>query len=201
MTDERRSENRLLVGSALLPLLLAMPLAMGGDAIVMAKKAYANGGGGGGSGGSASGGGAAGAAGGAAGAAGGAAGAAGGAAGAAGGAGGAAGGAAGAAGGAAGAAGGAAGAAGSAAGTAAGSAPGGATYSSDLSVIDAFLRSPRVTYPLDGQQSTVSVQSPFVDRLGQTCRIVEQRVIIAGEQVKASGTMCLQPDGRWALVP
>jgi surface antigen len=54
---------------------------------------------------------------------------------------------------------------------------------------------------LVGQKSTVTVQSAFVDRHGQTCRIVEQTVIIAGEKVKASGTMCLQPDGRWALVP
>jgi len=35
---------------------------------------------------------------------------------------------------------------------------------------------------------------------GQTCRIIEQTVLIAGQRVRATGTMCQQPDGRWTLI-
>ena len=39
----------------------------------------------------------------------------------------------------------------------------------------------------------------FSNNLGQPCRVVEQIVIINGQRVRATGTVCQQPDGRWAI--
>jgi surface antigen len=50
------------------------------------------------------------------------------------------------------------------------------------------------------QRQQTRVTSAFTNRLGQPCRVVEQEVWIGGEPVKASGTVCEQPNGVWALM-
>jgi hypothetical protein len=84
---------------------------------------------------------------------------------------------------------------------AASGAGGGFSYTPELGAVDAFLRSPNATYPLVGQKSIVRVQSAFDDRDGRPCRVIEQTVTIAGAPVRATGTVCQRPDGRWMLVP
>jgi surface antigen len=39
----------------------------------------------------------------------------------------------------------------------------------------------------------------FRNARGETCRMVEQTVVIGGQKTSATRTMCEQPDGRWAL--
>jgi surface antigen len=50
------------------------------------------------------------------------------------------------------------------------------------------------------QRQNARVTSAFTNRLGQPCRVVEQDVWIGGETVKASGTVCEQPNGVWAVM-
>jgi surface antigen len=50
------------------------------------------------------------------------------------------------------------------------------------------------------QRQNAHVTSSFTNRLGQPCRVVEQDVWIGGEPVKASGTVCEQPNGVWAVM-
>ena len=39
----------------------------------------------------------------------------------------------------------------------------------------------------------------FRNARGETCRVVEQTVVIGDHKTPAIRTMCEQPDGRWAL--
>jgi hypothetical protein len=47
----------------------------------------------------------------------------------------------------------------------------------------------------------VRVRSAFHDRHGKPCRIIEETVMIAGQSVRATATVCQQSNGRWSLVP
>jgi surface antigen len=68
-----------------------------------------------------------------------------------------------------------------------------------MSALDAFLRSPDATHAESGTVGKAVVLSAFTNDLGQACRVIEQRVFIAGQRVHATGTVCRQPDGRWLL--
>lgn len=48
------------------------------------------------------------------------------------------------------------------------------------------------------QQSPRVVRS-FRDTSGQPCRVVNETVLIDGEKTRATGTMCKQSDGHWAI--
>ena len=94
----------------------------------------------------------------------------------------------------------AAGAAGGGAGSGAG---GGFAYTSEMSAIEAFLRSPAATHPVatgPELKQRVRIVSAYKNALGQSCNIVEQRVSISGQSVLALGTVCRRKDGQWALV-
>jgi hypothetical protein len=52
-----------------------------------------------------------------------------------------------------------------------------------------------------GARNTAVVKARYTDAAGRPCRLVEQSVTIDGETVRARGTICRMPDGRWALVP
>jgi hypothetical protein len=66
-----------------------------------------------------------------------------------------------------------------------------------------FLASPEATRvaPGRGIDNTAVVKAVYTDRAGRPCRVVEQSVTIDGETVRARGTICRLPGGRWALVP
>ena len=70
-------------------------------------------------------------------------------------------------------------------------------------MLDAFLRSPAAVRPAravaEGSQQ-VRVMSNFTNPSGQRCNVVEQTVRVGGDLVRATGTLCLQNDGRWVLV-
>jgi len=70
-----------------------------------------------------------------------------------------------------------------------------------MSARDAFLRSPAATRLADGDEGRTRVVRTFTDRLGETCRLVEQRVFIGGRAVRAAGAVCRQPDGSWIFAP
>ncbi|HJT08021.1 MAG TPA: hypothetical protein VJ747_13905, partial [Stellaceae bacterium] len=67
---------------------------------------------------------------------------------------------------------------------------------------DAFLRSLAAIRPSaqTAQRQDTRVTSAFTNRLGQPCRVVEQDVWISGAPVRATGTVCEQPNGVWALM-
>jgi len=94
---------------------------------------------------------------------------------------------------------------GAAASTAAGggvsSAAAGAGARDALFAQDAFLQSAVATRAAPGvaEHERVRVISVFTDEKGRPCRVMEQRVSISGQQVKAIGTICRGADGRWAL--
>jgi surface antigen len=44
------------------------------------------------------------------------------------------------------------------------------------------------------------VVSAFTNGEGQPCNVVEQTVNIGGERVRATGTVCRQSGGTWALM-
>jgi surface antigen len=71
-----------------------------------------------------------------------------------------------------------------------------------MSALDAFLRSPAAThwYALKPGQQQVQVIRVYRNTFGQSCKVIKQSVFISGTKVDASGTMCQQPDGRWALM-
>ncbi|HZB91705.1 MAG TPA: hypothetical protein VE397_09705, partial [Stellaceae bacterium] len=80
---------------------------------------------------------------------------------------------------------------------------GGFAYTPEISALEAFLRSPAATHPLLAvapDQQQVRVIAEFRNATGQSCQVVEQRVFIGGARVRATGTVCQQPDGRWALM-
>jgi surface antigen len=72
-----------------------------------------------------------------------------------------------------------------------------------LSVGRAFLASPAATRVAAGRsaQNTVVVKQVYKDKAGRPCRVVEQTVMIDGQQVRASGRVCENTGGRWALAP
>jgi hypothetical protein len=39
----------------------------------------------------------------------------------------------------------------------------------------------------------------FRNERGEACRVVEQPVVIGGQKMSATSTMCQQPDGRWEV--
>jgi surface antigen len=41
----------------------------------------------------------------------------------------------------------------------------------------------------------------FRNALGQSCRVVEQTIVIGGQRTPATGTMCQRYDGHWEIVP
>jgi len=65
--------------------------------------------------------------------------------------------------------------------------------------IEAFLRSPAATHASAAQGQEVEVISGFRNAHGQSCRVVQQTVIIAGQNVHATGTMCQEANGSWTL--
>jgi surface antigen len=69
--------------------------------------------------------------------------------------------------------------------------------------IRAFLESPAATRVAAGRstENDVEVVSYFNDARGRDCRVVEQVVTIGTQPVRARGTVCQDPGGRWALVP
>jgi hypothetical protein len=89
-------------------------------------------------------------------------------------------------------------------GTGAGGGAGGGGGATDLvtnrAVLEAFLRSPRALQteaPPDRQD--LRVVRGFQNARGQRCRVVAQTVVIGGQPVRATGTLCRQADGHWAL--
>lgn len=102
------------------------------------------------------------------------------------------------AGGAGGSGGGGAGAGGAGAGGAGG---GGATaFVTNEAVLEAFLRSPRAVHPATPpDRQDVRVVRGFRNARGQRCHLVAQTVVIGGRHVRATGTLCRQPDGHWVL--
>jgi surface antigen len=71
-----------------------------------------------------------------------------------------------------------------------------------MSAQEAFLRSPAAThwYVLKPGQQQVQVIRVYRNAFGESCQVIKQSVFIAGTRVDAIGTMCQQPDGRWALM-
>jgi surface antigen len=69
-----------------------------------------------------------------------------------------------------------------------------------MSALEAFLRSPAAThwYAVQPQQQ-VQVIRRYRNAAGRSCQVIRQSVFISGMTVKAIGTVCQQPDGRWAL--
>jgi surface antigen len=67
-------------------------------------------------------------------------------------------------------------------------------------VLEAFARSPAATRTATATSSEqLRILSGFRNAEGQPCQVVEQTVLISGQRVRATGTMCQQPDGRWVL--
>jgi surface antigen len=54
-------------------------------------------------------------------------------------------------------------------------------------------------YAVKPSDQEAHVVRGYRNALGQDCQVVEQSVFIAGQLVRATGTVCRQPDGRWAL--
>jgi surface antigen len=56
-------------------------------------------------------------------------------------------------------------------------------------------------HPMVGvaQTERARIISSFTNSEGQPCRVVEQSVFISGRRVRATGTMCEQPNGVWTL--
>ena len=67
----------------------------------------------------------------------------------------------------------------------------------------AFLASPAATHVAAGRgaRNTVVIKALYTDAAGRPCRVVEQTVMIDGEAVRASGSICQMPGGQWTLVP
>ena len=166
----RSFRHGIFVSAAALMVFFVAPHNTDGDHGWLVKKVFARGEGGGGGGGGAGGGGEGGGAGG----------------------GGAGGG---------GAGGGGAGGGGAGAGGAGGAGGGGGGGGGDnAEVFNAFLRSPRAMHSsVAPERQKLRVIRSFSNAHGQPCRVVEQTVFIDGRQTLATGTMCRQADGRWAL--
>jgi len=71
-----------------------------------------------------------------------------------------------------------------------------------LSVGRAFLASPAATRVAAGRSThnSVVVKEVYKDAAGRPCRVVEQTVVIDGQQVRANGKVC-RAGGQWALAP
>jgi hypothetical protein len=67
----------------------------------------------------------------------------------------------------------------------------------------AFLQSPAAMHLATGvgQNERTRVISAFRNTHGQPCHLVEQTVYIDGERARATGTVCRQSNGKWALTP
>jgi surface antigen len=72
-----------------------------------------------------------------------------------------------------------------------------------LSVGRAFLASPAATRVAAGSnvRNTVVVKAFYKDKAGRPCRVVEQTVMINGQNVRADGKVCRKAGGQWALAP
>ena len=67
-------------------------------------------------------------------------------------------------------------------------------------IIEAFLRSPQAMHAASVPDAqSMKIMRAFRNARGQTCRVVEQTVIISGQQTRATGTVCQQTDGHWAI--
>jgi hypothetical protein len=56
----------------------------------------------------------------------------------------------------------------------------------------------------DAMHTTADVQNMkfvmgFLNARGELCRVVEQPVVINGQKMSATSTLCQQADGRWAV--
>jgi len=54
--------------------------------------------------------------------------------------------------------------------------------------------------PDTGARGAVVPRPAFKNRLGQYCREYQQTVIVGGQEERAYGTACRQPDGQWQIV-
>ena len=63
------------------------------------------------------------------------------------------------------------------------------------------MRSPLAVHTVvaQDQPAQVRILRGFNNNLGQSCRVVEQTVIINSQRVRATGTVCQQSDGNWAI--
>jgi surface antigen len=52
---------------------------------------------------------------------------------------------------------------------------------------------------VDPDEQTIRILRDFQNERGQPCRVVEQTVVISGQTVRATGTVCRGADGQWAL--
>jgi len=96
--------------------------------------------------------------------------------------------------------GGGSGGAGAGAGAAGGGGGGAAALGMNEAVREAFLRSPRAVHtakPADREE--LRIVRGFRNAQGHRCRVVAQTVVIGGQHVRATGTLCQQSDGHWAL--
>src|SRR5262249_61536786 len=84
-----------------------------------------------------------------------------------------------------------------------GGAGGGGGGAGGSDVLDAFLRSPQAMHVAVTQDvpQRVRIIRGFSNNTGQPCRVVEQTVVINGQRVRASGTLCQETDGRWTIAP
>jgi hypothetical protein len=75
----------------------------------------------------------------------------------------------------------------------------------DLEAARAFLANAAATrlaaYHLSSARVVVVVDEEYDGPSGLPCRVINQVVVIDGASVRAAGTMCLQPNGQWMLVP
>ncbi|MCB9990616.1 MAG: glycine zipper 2TM domain-containing protein [Rhodospirillales bacterium] len=70
-------------------------------------------------------------------------------------------------------------------------------------VLETGVTSRPVTWrnPDTGVQGTITPTRTYTQPTGQYCREFQQTVTIAGQQQKAYGTACRQPDGNWKIQP
>jgi surface antigen len=63
------------------------------------------------------------------------------------------------------------------------------------------LRSPRAVHTavVQDEPQQVRIIRGFSNKDGQPCRVVEQTIVINGQRVRATGTVCQQSDGQWTI--
>jgi len=61
-------------------------------------------------------------------------------------------------------------------------------------------RPSRWNNPDNGHSGTVTPSPAYTNTNGQYCREFQQTVIVGGEEERAYGTACRQPDGSWQIV-
>lgn len=61
-------------------------------------------------------------------------------------------------------------------------------------------RPTRWSNPDSGNSGTVTPKPAYTNREGQYCREFQQTIIVGGQEERAYGTACRQPDGSWQIV-